>query len=37
MIILSIPVFAALLVSCFIAGAMTNAAIGIRAHFHKKD
>ena len=33
MIILSIPVFAALLVGCFI----TDAAIGISAHLHKKN
>ena len=36
MIILSIPVFAALLVGCFIAGMLTDAAIGIRALLHKK-
>ena len=37
MIILSIPVFTALLVGCFIAGMLTDAAIGIKAHLHKKD
>lgn len=37
MIILSIPVFAALLVGCFIAGMLTDAAIGIKAHLYKKD
>ena len=37
MIILSIPVFAALLVGCFIAGMLTDAAIGIKAHLHKAD
>lgn len=37
MIILSIPVFAALLVGCFIVGLVTDAAIGIKAHLHKKD
>ena len=37
MIIISIPVFAALLVGCFIAGMLTDAAIGIKAHLHKKD
>ena len=37
MILLSLPVMACLMFGCFIAGMLTDAAIGIKAHLNKKD
>lgn len=36
MILPSLPVMGCLMFSCFIAGMLTDAAIGIKAHLHKK-